>query len=182
MKSIHPEWARVRRAEKMFLGSTSPSAPLTEVESEAIIRCRITKECARDFRLLLERKGVWQGGPCFGVRANGELRLQAARPGGPRPLLSASDDPFALHPGYVLGLSDMLDPIQYDWRAHWIAAPDSLPPEDLLRWADEGLKRGLVDDEYPLIGVGRDRDGLSYWAVIWRVEDSTWQDLPIVRP
>ncbi len=68
---------------KMFLGSTSPSAPLTEVESEAIIRCRVTKECARDFRLLLERKGVWQGGPCFGVRTNGELRLQAARPGGP---------------------------------------------------------------------------------------------------
>lgn len=180
-RNPNPKWARVRRAERFFLRWAAQSAPLTDDEAEAITRCRITRAAQDDLRLLMECKGRWQGGPLFALRASGELKVQMARSGMPRHI-TPTPDPYALDPAYMLGMSDMLDPVQLDWRANWIARPDSLMPEDLTSWADEGLHRGIVDDEHPLIAVGHDRDGMSYWALIRDIEAGEWRDLTIYRP
>lgn len=177
----NPSWARVRRAERFFLRWTAPSAPVPKHEDRILTACLITQGAQEDLSRLLARRGSWQGGPVFGARSNGILHVQFMRPGGYWPMIP-DGDPYAMDMGYMLGLSDAQSPVQVDWQGHWLAAPDCMMPEDVTAWADEGRVRGLIDDAHPLIVVGDDRDGLSYWGLLWEPGERQWKNLKIIRP
>lgn len=180
MSSTRAEWVRVRRAERYFLRWPAPTTPVPDYEATAITSCLISHEAKQDFARLLTRRGQWQGGPIFGLRDHGVLHVLYARPGGYWPMLR-DGDPYDMDMGYMLGLSDSQSPAQVDWQGHWLAAPDSMMPSDVQGWADEGRQRGIIDDEHPLVVVGHDRDGLTYWGLIWRIGEQAWDELTIQR-
>ena len=104
----------------------------------------------------LEAQGAFHGGPLFGHYEDRTLQLRYAHPAGY--LARMAQDPLALDPGYLLGLTDAYrqgDPA-LDWVGHWLTWPDSQLPDqrEALSWFDEARDLHLVGPQHCLLLVG----------------------------
>ncbi|ULH13973.1 hypothetical protein MF271_01180 (plasmid) [Deinococcus sp. KNUC1210] len=117
----------------------------------------------------LEVKGRWQGGALFGEADFGTLTVRQISPLGPPAWWKG---PLTPHLSYLIGWSDSLGRQpgpEVDWAGNWIAAPDSRLPDERvdLNWLRQGVDGGLIDQDHPLLVVGRQGGHLTLRGYIW---------------
>ena len=114
-------------------------------------------EAAQALRRAVQERGYARGGLLFGRAERTTVTVVAALHGRP-PHLPLSG-PLTIDPAYLLGASEALlltSAGQVDWCGMWSVSPDGALPSrpQVRRWFRQGFRRGLVNDQRPLLTSG----------------------------
>lgn len=114
-------------------------------------------EAAQFLRQAVQERGYARSGPLFGRATGTTLTVVVALQG--RPPQLPLGGPLTLDPAYLLGASEALlltSAGQVDWCGMWIVSPDGALPSrpQVRRWFRQGFRRGLVNDQRPLLTPG----------------------------
>lgn len=158
----------MHRATRWFLGLPQEH-PLREDQLLHVETIKVEVLPQQQLLQTLSIRGRWHGGALFGSLMNGTLTIHHTTALGP-----PATHPHPLTPAlpYLIGATQSLDALlgdHIDWAGQWIAAPDGRLPErraDLL-WVKLGARRGLIDEQHPLIVIGVQDGYLVGRAYIW---------------
>jgi hypothetical protein len=114
-------------------------------------------EAAHLLRRAVQDRGYTRSGLLFGRAKGTTLTVVAALQGRPPHLPPGA--PLTVDPSYLLGANEALLLIsagQVDWCGMWIVSPDGVVPSmsQVRRWFRQGFRRGLVNDQRPLLTPG----------------------------
>lgn len=158
------------RAHQRFLRLTGPQRPQTDEEVRAVDEVVFMPGAKRFLRQVLEPGGVSQGGPLFGSRHGGVIRVDYAAMNGYSSWYPTGE-PLSPNEHYLLGLTDAFrqatgTPI--DWVGHWASHADSAVPsvKEAIKLYNQALSTRLVDEDHFLAFVGWCEGELSGYICI----------------
>lgn len=155
------------RAQQRCLNLPGSRRPRSDDEVQPLTHVILSSPAQAFLREQLYASGAYQGGPLFGTRDRGELRVQYAAPAGYACGDSAlRQQPLVLDTRYVLGWSDALAAVsqgELDWVGQWMMYPDRqlAALEHDLAWLRAGLDTALFDEEHVLLVMGWEQGELT---------------------